>query len=185
MRLLGKVPRAPVVLVVAHAVVVLTARKTCVAQVDVVVVHHAPLRAALVIEQDIVESDAVPLGMHMEFSYRVGLIAGISERLGERGDLGKPEIVFEHPVAMPARAQARHQRASRRDANWTFRVRTGKAHPRLGDLVESGRKNHGVTGNAKHLPGPMVRADQQDIRLLGHLMNSCLSLSVNRDRARQ
>ena len=65
MKFFRQMPRTRVVIVVAHAVIELPAGKTAVAEEKLIVVDDAKVRAALFVQNDIVEADAVALRSDM------------------------------------------------------------------------------------------------------------------------
>ena len=77
----GEVPGAVEVIVVAHAAGELLAGVSSVAEEEFVVVYYAVLQSSFFAEDDIVKSDAVALGMDVQFADGVSLIPGIAKGL--------------------------------------------------------------------------------------------------------
>ena len=82
-------PRAGFVVVVPHAVAELLARVALLGQKNLVVVlTTTQVVTALLVEEHVVEADAVPLRVDVELSHGIGLVAGVPEGLGHRGQTG-------------------------------------------------------------------------------------------------
>ena len=167
-----QVPRAADVAVVAHAVAELPAGEALVAEEQLVVVGHAVLGAALLVQNHVVEADAVALRVDVQLADRVGLVAGGAKRPGKGGQVRHRHAFGEHAVAVGARAGAGHQRAPRRDAHRALRVGVGVADAGAGERVEGGGLNRRVAGAAEQRRRPVVGGDQEHVGTLGHGVQS-------------
>ncbi len=96
----------------------------------VIVFHHAEMVTPLLVEYDVVEADAVALGIHVELPHCVGLVAGVPERLRQSRDLRHPELLAEEVVAVAACLGACHDLSPSWDAGRSRRVGVG-----VGDAV--------------------------------------------------
>ena len=164
----GEVPRPEGVLVVAHAVGIAQAGLSLIPQPKIVVVHRTQNGTALFHQHHIVETDPIPLRVHVELAHRLGLVAVVAEGLGQgrEGRHGLQHLEFTVPVG--ARRHAGHQRSPRRYADGTLAVGVGEPNPAARQGVQCRGPDHRMSGRA-HQPGrPVVGANQQHVGVAGH-----------------
>ena len=185
---LGQVPGAEGVLVVAHAVGEAHAGVPLVGQEEIVIVDGAEVGAALFVEDHVVEADAVALGEDVELADGVRLVAGVAESLRHGRQAGHGLGRLEDPVAVSARRCARHQGAPRRDADRAFAVGVGEAGAAAGQLVEGGGEDGRVAGFPEEGSGPVVGGDQEHVRSVvchrGLLIPRCTAADAGGRRCR-
>ena len=128
----GQVPRAEGVFVVAHAVGKPHARMALVREEEIVVVNSTQVRSALFVEEHVVETNAVALGIDVELANSIRLVACVAEGLCHGWQLGHGGGRFEDPVAVGARRSARHQGATSGDADRAFAIGVGEASAAAG-----------------------------------------------------
>ena len=107
-----------------------------VGEVDVVVVDSAQVRAALFVEDYVVEPYAVALGVDVEFADGVGLVAGVAKGLREGRDPWHGLGGLEDAVAVGPGCSAGHQGAAGGNAHGAFGVGVGVAGAAAGEGVE-------------------------------------------------
>ena len=144
----GQVPGAKRVFVVAHTVGETRSGVALVGEKEVVVVDGAEVRPALLIEDDLVETDAVALGVDVEFADAEGLVAGVAKSLCHGRQVRHGFGGFEDAISVGPRRSAGHESSAGGDADWAFAVGVGKAGAAAREFVESGREDRGVVGRA-------------------------------------
>ena len=160
--LLGQMPGAVAVLVVAHAVGEGAAGMALFAEPELVVVDGAEDGAALLGEDDVVEADAIALGKDVELADGVGLVAGVAEGLGDGRELRHGFLHLEDAVAVGAGGCAGHEGAAGRYANGALGVGVGVADTGAGEAVQRWSADGGMTGTGHEVGGPVVGGDEQD-----------------------
>ena len=101
MAVLRQVPGSNGVVVVADAVCKLLAWKALLGEEHLEVVSgKTQVVTPLLVYQSVVKANPVALRVDVELAYRVGLIARVAERLGERGKTGHRQSLVEDTVAV-------------------------------------------------------------------------------------
>ena len=170
--MLGKMPRTIEVVVVVHPVGEHLAGVALIAKVEFVVVDGVELRASLFVEHHVVELDPISLRIHVQLARGEGLVACIAKRLREGGDIRHPQRLVEITVAVRAWRRARHQGAASGDADGALAVGSRKATSVACELIQRGCLDDGVTGDPEERSGPVVSADEQNVRLIWHCETS-------------
>ena len=143
-------------------------------KVLIVVLHHlvAPIaQAARLVDQQVVEADAVARRVDVELAHTVGLVARVAEGLGNGRQVGHGHHRVEDPVAVGLREGAGHQLSSCRNTCRRGCVGIGESDAVRDHLVDGRRQDGRMSQGADHLAGPVVGADQEHVRS-GHQLSS-------------
>ena len=154
------------VAVVAHGMGQLLAAVAVVVQVALVVVAAAAqVVTAFLVEDHVVEADAVALRIDVQLADRVRLIPRVAEGLchGRQGRVHRL-MLAEGAVAVRACAGAGHQRPPRRDAGRRGGVGLRETHTVAAELIQRGREDLLVAGGTQQRTGPVIDTDEKDVR---------------------
>ena len=109
----------------------------------------------------------ISVAVHPRTETVICLVAVIAEGLRQRRDRRHRQAFFVDAIAVRARRRPGHQRATRGNADGTFRIRARIARSAGGELIESRSLDRGMAGRAQQAAWPMVGGDQQNIGLIG------------------
>ena len=126
---------------------------------------------SLLTEDHVVESDSVALGIHVHLAHGVSLIARLPEALrqGRQIRVHRKGLV-EDAVPMGPRRGSRHEGPASGDAGRGCGVGLREPHPAAAELVERWGEDFLVTRFTYQGPGPVIRADEEHIRLCVRLV---------------
>ena len=161
---LGQVPRPGGVLVIAHRVVELPSGVALIAQENVVVVPHSPVRPTFLGEDDVIKAGSRPLRKHVQFARRKRLVTGLAKALGDRRHGGHFERRLKRAVAVTPRALPGQEASPSRDADGALAVGIRESPPASCEFVERRRLDIRMPGTAKQMSRPVIRRDQQNVR---------------------
>ena len=124
---LGKCQGQEGVFVVAHAVGKPHARMALVREEEIVVVNSPQVRPSLFVEEHVVETNAVALGIDVELANGIRLVACVAEGLGMVGSAGMGAVVLKtrSPWVRGEVPVIRVRRLG--SADWAFAIGVDKA----------------------------------------------------------
>jgi hypothetical protein len=134
-----------------------------VAKIKFVVIDRVELGAPFFVQDDVVEPDPVTLRIDVELARCESLVAIVSKRLRQRGNVRHPQRFVEVPIAVGPTRGSCHQGASGRDADGAFAVGASEPDTVPRELIERGSLDRGMSGDTEQRSRPVVRADHQNV----------------------